>query len=156
MPYPLISFSFQSELEGPGGLKVVCVGSVWKSWQLMKQGNLLLIILVFFGLFPYFGSSHEFSFSMFSGVVLLLSVPLSLSCVFSNITPPQFRSSYLSVSTDFHVLITTSSSVFLSTWPNHLSLASLIFSLMFATPALALISSVLVSQYALFSSSIIQ
>ena len=38
----------------------------------------------------------------------------------------------------FHVLIITSASIFLSTWPNHLSLASLIFSLMFATPALAL------------------
>ena len=42
----------------------------------------------------------------------------------------------------FHVLITTSSSVFLSTCPNHPSLASLIFSLMFATPTLALSSSV--------------
>ena len=65
----------------------------------------------------------------------------------------------------FHVLITTSCSVFLSTCPNHISLpcshyyillcislhvlnhhslASLIFSLMFATPALALISSFLI------------
>ena len=37
-----------------------------------------------------------------------------------------------------YVLITTSSSVFLSTWPTHLSLASLVFSLMSVTPALAL------------------
>ncbi len=37
-----------------------------------------------------------------------------------------------------HVLISTSSSVFLSTWPNHLSIASVIFSFMFATSALAL------------------
>ena len=43
------------------------------------------------------------------------------------------------LSSIFHVLITTSSSVFLSTWPNNLSLASRIFSLMFATPALGLI-----------------
>ena len=38
----------------------------------------------------------------------------------------------------FHVLITTSSSVFLSTWPNHISLASLIVALLFAKAALAL------------------
>ena len=38
----------------------------------------------------------------------------------------------------FHVLITTSLSVFLSTRPNHLSLTSLVFSLMFSTPAIGL------------------
>ena len=38
-------------------------------------------------------------------------------------------------------MFTISSSVFLSTWPKHLSLASLIFSLMFATHHLDLISS---------------
>ena len=47
-----------------------------------------------------------------------------------------FWPSYLSLSTHFHVLITISSSVFLFTWPNHHTLASLIFSLMFTTPAL--------------------
>ncbi|KAK2190294.1 hypothetical protein NP493_79g05050 [Ridgeia piscesae] len=30
----------QSQFEGEGRLKVVCVGSVWKSWELMKQGFL--------------------------------------------------------------------------------------------------------------------
>ena len=46
--------------------------------------------------------------------------------VFSyNITPPQLWSSYLSMSTRFHLLITTPSSVFLSTLTNHLSLATL-------------------------------
>ena len=60
-----------------------------------------------------------------------------------NITPPPFRCSYLSVSTT-SVLINISSSVFLSTWPNHLSHASLISSLVFATPALDLISSFLI------------
>ena len=64
--------------------------------------------------------------------------------VFSyNITPPLIQSSYLSVSTHFYVLITTSS-VFLSTCPNHISLASLIFLLTFAIPAPALISSFLI------------
>ena len=88
---------------------------------------------------PIWGRHVEFSISTFSGLVFLLSFILH---VFSyNITPPQHQSSYLSVSTHFHVLITTSSSVFLSTWPNHLSLASLILSLMFATPALGLITS---------------
>ena len=42
---------------------------------------------------------------------------------FYNITPPQFQSSYLSVSTHVHVLITTSSSVFLSTWPITISVS---------------------------------
>ena len=51
---------------------------------------------------------------------------------------------FVSVSTHFHLLITTTSSVFLSTWPYRLSLASLPFSLMFATRALALISSFLI------------
>ena len=46
-------------------------------------------------------------------------------------------------STHFHVLITTSSSVFFFTWPNHLNLASHMFSLMSATPALVLTSSFL-------------
>ena len=100
--------------------------------------------------------SSSSSFSLFGvGTTNFHSPRSPLLCLFSrysgllrvfsyNITPPQFRSSYLSVSTHFHVLITTSSSVFLSTWPNYLSLASLIFSLMFATPALALISSFLI------------
>ena len=39
------------------------------------------------------------------------------------------------------IIITTSSSVCYSTWPNHLSHAYLIFSLMFATSAIVLISS---------------
>ena len=70
-------------------------------------------------------------------LVLLLSLLPSPTCLSYNITSPQFRSSYLSVSTHFHVLTTISYSAFLSIWPNHLSMASLIFSL--ATPALALI-----------------
>ena len=28
----------QSLLEGAGGLHVVCVGSVWKSWEFIKPG----------------------------------------------------------------------------------------------------------------------
>ena len=80
-----------------------------------------------------------------SPVLCFFYLYLFLLHVFSyNITPPHFRSSYLSLSTHFHVRITTSSSVFLSTWPNHFRLASLIFSLMFATPALAHITSFLI------------
>ena len=92
---------------------------------------------------PYWGSAHQ---------VFNLHIR---SCAFSLCTPFSFMyfhikflqclwSSYLSVSTHFHLPITTSSSVFLSTCPNHCSLASLIFSIMFATPALALISSFLI------------
>ena len=53
---------------------------------------------------------------------------------------PLFRCAPTSI---FHVLITTNSSppVFHSTWLNHLSIDSPIFSLMSATPTLALISS---------------
>ena len=39
----------------------------------------------------------------------------------------QFGISYLSVSIRSYVLITTPSSVFLSTWPDHLGVASLVF-----------------------------
>ena len=68
--------------------------------------------------FPYLGSAHR--------VFNLHVLPSCASSILLLIAPPQFRSSYLLVSTHFHVVITTSSSVFLSTWPNHLSLASLI------------------------------
>ena len=63
-----------------------------------------------------------------------------------NLTPPHFRSSYVAVSTYFHLpwchyYIFFSFSLHKeSTWPDDLSLASLIFSLKFATPAIALIS----------------
>ena len=63
---------------------------------------------------------------------------------FYNISPCQFTSSYLSVALSSlfslqHIPLAFS----LHTCPTHLSIASLIFSLMFATPAMALISSVL-------------
>ena len=63
-----------------------------------------------------------------------------------SITPPQFLYACLSVSTHFHlrVGITTYYSVFLPKWPNHLSIASVIFSLVFATHTLALMSSFLI------------
>ena len=100
--------------------------------------------IFFFGRFHIWGRHIEFSFAALSGLFFYFySFHLYLfSC---NITPPMFWSSYLSVSTHFHFpcLITTSSSVFLFTWPNHISLASLVFYIMFATPAIALISSVL-------------
>ena len=92
--------------------------------------------------FPIWGWRIKFSLSTFSGLVLLLSLLVSPGCLFLYITTlsfslPMFRCPPTSI---FHVVITTSSSVFFSTWPSHPSLASLIFSLMFATPALALIS----------------
>ncbi|KAI0241506.1 N-acetyl-D-glucosamine kinase [Lamellibrachia satsuma] len=30
----------KAQLDGEGGLKIVCVGSVWKSWELLKEGFL--------------------------------------------------------------------------------------------------------------------
>ena len=87
--------------------------------------------------------------------MLLLSLFVSLSCIFLNITPPLFRSFYIfrcAPTSIFLVLINTFSSVFLSTWPNHLTLASLLFSRMFATLLLFLHS--LSDQSSLFPSSI--
>ena len=70
-----------------------------------------------------FHSPHSLVLCFFSLYPFLLQV-------FSyNVAPHQFWSSYVSVSTHFHLPITASSSVFLSTRPNSLSLASLIFSL---------------------------
>ena len=60
-----------------------------------------------------------------------------------NIAPPQFWSSYLSVPTHSHLPCFHYYIVFLFICPN-LSVASLIVSLMFPTPALALISPVLI------------
>ena len=80
------------------------------------------------------------------GLVLLLSVSrhLHILCTSSlqlSFALPILQCPFTSI---FHVLITTSSSVFLSVCHNHLSLASLMFSLMFATPDLVLIPSVLI------------
>ena len=72
------------------------------------------------------GRRIEFPISMFSGLVLLLSLLVSPSCLL-------ITSLHLSFTLPIHVLITTSSSLILSTWPNHRRLASLIFSLMFTT-----------------------
>ena len=90
----------------------------------------------------------EFSISTFSSLILLLSllVSPSSSCM-SFLTTSLYLSfgvSYLTVSTHFpcsHYYIFLSLSIHR---PNHLSLDSLMFSLMFATPAIALISSVLI------------
>ena len=98
--------------------------------------------LLFFCLFPILDWRVEISFSMVSGLVLL-SVLLSPSCHF-NIAPRFFWSSHLSVSTRLHVITTSSSSVFISTCPNHLRLATMIFSLIFAILTLVLIYSVLI------------
>ena len=85
------------------------------------------------------GSVHiRFSFSTFLGVVLLLPVLMSPSTLHLSYGRPSFRCPFLPSS------LLSMSSVFLSTWPNHLSLTSLMFSLMFATPAIALVSSLLI------------
>ena len=137
---------------------------------------------LFFGIFPISGR-HIFSTS--SDLVLLLSVSLVSFCitslhlsfglsicqcpptsifhvlitttssVFLSTCPPTSifhvlitttSSGFLSTcppTSIFHVLITTTSSVFLSTCPIYLSFASLMFSPIFVTPALALIWSYL-------------
>ena len=97
---------------------------------------IVTIAIDYTSFFFFCGRRIEFSVSTCSGV---LSLPHACSY---NIITPQFRTSHLFVSTHFHILITYS--LFPSSWPNHLSLTSLMFSLMFATPALAHISSFLI------------
>ena len=95
--------------------------------------------------FHYLRSAHQvFNLHV---LVLLLSLLVSPEVVSFLVTSlhlsfglPIFRCPPTSIFSSLHLL---SSSVFLSTCPNHLSLASLIFSLIFATPPLALISSFL-------------
>ena len=84
-----------------------------------------------FSALPYLGSAHRvFNLRVLRSCASSLCTP---RVFLFNLSPPQFSFSSLSVSTDFYVIITTSSSVFLSTWPNHFSLASIIFSLLFST-----------------------
>ena len=99
--------------------------------------------------FPRLGSAHQ----VFILQVLqsCASSPLSLhSCLHRvSFSLPSFSCPLTSI---FHVLIITkSSSVFLSTCPKLLSLASLILSLKFATPAFVLVS----SHSSLFPSSVL-
>ena len=81
--------------------------------------------------FPYLGSGSSSSHSPYSPVLCFFTLYSFLLCFFSyNIHPPQYWSSCLAVLTHFHLLTITSSSVFLCTCPNRLSLAYLIFSLL--------------------------
>ena len=111
----------------------------------LKTNIIHILYPLLLGPFPYFGSAYLVLIIHLSPVLCFFYLYSFLLLVFSyNITPHQSRSSSLSVSIHFHVLITTSSLVFLSAWPNHLGLASLICSGMIATPALVLIGSFLV------------
>ena len=91
--------------------------------------------LVFFGPFPYLGSAYRvFNLhvrrSGASSIFTCFSfVPFLITSLHLSFSLPTYRYPPTSI---FHILITTPSSVRLSTWPNHLSLASLIVSLMFA------------------------
>ena len=91
-----------------------------------------------FGPFPIWGRCIKFSFSMFSGLVYFLSN----SYLFVN-----HRSTTVLVFTSIFRVHITTSSVFLSICRNRLSLASIISSLTFAAPALALISSVTIRSF---------
>ena len=82
----------------------------------------------FFVLFPIWGRQINFFILRVLGPCASISTPLSSMSSY-NFAPPQSRSSYISVSTHFHLLRTTSPSIFLSTCPHHLSLASFISSL---------------------------
>ena len=84
-----------------------------------------LHFISFFNYFPIWGWRREFLFPKFFGHILRLSLYSCLLHVFLyNICSPQFLYSYLLVYTHFHLLITSSSSVFLSTCPSLVSLLS--------------------------------
>ena len=99
--------------------------------------------------FPYCGRRIELSFSTISGLVFLVSTLLSPSCL-SFITSlqlsfdlPIFRCP-LNLSARFSLGLLHRPQV-LFHMSDHLSLASLIFSLVFATPSLTLITSALIA-----------
>ena len=108
---------------------------------LHEKGTSLLLLRPF----PYLGSAQQV-FNLHVLRYCASSIFTCFSFMYFRITSlhlcfglPIFRYPPTSI---FHVLLTTPSSVFLSTWPN--SLASLIFSLIFSTPAIAYMSSVLI------------
>lgn len=41
----------QALLNGNNGLEIVCVGSVWKSWPLLKEGIHYIYVILTFGEF---------------------------------------------------------------------------------------------------------
>ena len=114
-----------------------------------QESNRILLLRPF----PYLGSAHRIFTPRSPVLCFYVYSILSFVHVFSyNITPPQFRSSYLSVSTHFHVLITSSSSAFLSTCHNHASVSLLLFSHL-CLPHLPLFLHSWSSQSSLFPSS---
>ena len=104
-------------------------------------------------------SVYEYVIKFISNCCSRVDSSIILLCVIMSLAHFWFKNhlfwpSCFSVSSHFQVLVTTFSSVFLSTCPNHLGLASLIFSFMFATPALAFISSVLIFLILFFPTSV--
>ena len=95
----------------------------------------------------------------FESAVTLLSLYISMRyylvtsfpCTINNIVTFVLSIFLCPLTSIFQILITPSSSVFLSTYPNHISLASLIVNPMFIKPALALISSVLIFSILFYS-----
>ena len=110
----------------------------------MLSSILVIITMIFFFFFFcifHLVSTHQvFNLPVLrhcaSSNYTLLSHSFFITSLHLSFGLPIFRCSPTSI---FHVRITTSSSVFLSTCPNHISLAYLMFSHEFATPALVLV-----------------
>ena len=103
---------------------------------------------LFLRLLPYLGSQLRVFINQVrryraSSLAALVS-PSSVLVFLCSISPPQIWTSHLSVSIHLHLLITTPSYIFLSTCPNHFSLAYRSISFTFTTPALVHISSVFI------------
>ena len=123
-----------------------------------KHGYADAYIIFLFALYSVLGSAHQVFILHVLRYCASLSVLDCLLHVFSyNIAPTQFWSSIFlcPLISIFHFLIATSTSVFLSTCPNHLSFASLIFSrLHFPHLAFLLFLLFCSSQSSLFPSAI--
>ena len=108
---------------------------------------MLMLVSILHQPFPNLSSAHQ----DFLPLVLWSCAYLSPLCLLYNISPPHFVSSYISVSTHFHVFIATSSSAFPPACPSHLNIPTLISHLCLPSLFLVLLWS---SQSSLFPLSI--
>ena len=115
----------------------------WQAGHLTSWSRILLVLWPFL----YLGSAHRvFNLHVLRSCASSLCTTFSfmsflITSLHFSFDLPIFRCPPASI---FHVIITTYSSVFLSTWSNHLGLGFYYFLTYVCPPALALISSFLI------------